>query len=520
VLISLLLASALGNPSPDGGPRLNYLVILLDDVGLDQLACYDDQNQYTGAGGPIPLDGSGGPPGADASSVGSAYAYAYAYTPNIDALAARGVRFNQCRTMPVCSPTRATLLSGRYPFRHGVGISVEPSAVSPAFVEFGLAPAPQRPILPAVLSGEGYATAAFGKWHLGLPPLYGGTLDTQPTDLGFDEWRGTPRNLESSLQPPAAGGFAPGYFNYWWVEGGVRRQLVGVYGSDQITARTVDWLATAHEPSLAYVAYSGCHAPLTGSNWPPSQHGFGNTPPPDTHRNTRYRAALENLDAQVGALVAACGPRTVVFLLGDNGTNANVFMIGANEVRYPVGHPLYDPATSKLKVSMAPYEQSKFKNSLYEGGIRVPFIAAGPAIAAPGRVSEDLVDAVDVFATIARLEGASGAVDTNAFDLTPVLRGQRGSRSWSFAEHFAPNGVGPLARHTTHTRAFLREDGPDLWKLIHFVSNDPAAPEDRFEFYRLRDAQGPADPLELVDLGPGHPAFAATREAYERLVGG
>ena len=80
----------------------------------------------------------------------------------------------------------------------------------------------------------------------------------------------------------------------------------------------------------------------------------------------------------------------------------------------------------------------------------------------------------------------------------------------------------PVDRQVLVEQLLLRQPQVpgDLWKLIHFVSNDPAAPEDRFEFYQLRGPQGPADTLELVDLGEGHPAFPATRQAYEELVGG
>ena len=122
---------------------LNFVVILIDDVGIDQLACYDDQNHYTD-----PLG------------------YPYANTPNIDALASGGVRFNQCRAMPVCSPTRACVLSGRYPFRTGVGSGLVRN-LSPDFVEFGVQPAPRETILPRVLGEVGYSSAAVGKLLLG-----------------------------------------------------------------------------------------------------------------------------------------------------------------------------------------------------------------------------------------------------------------------------------------------------------------------------------------------------------------
>lgn len=151
-MLSALLAllSPFFPQAEEAGKPPNLLVVLLDDVGTEQLALYDDLNAYEQERG-----------------------FAYAHLPNIDALAARGLRLEQFRTMPVCSPSRASLLSGQYPSRHGVGRSVYVEYAGPHLREFATSPAPRPPLLPELLGAAGYATAAVGKWHATASPSCG-----------------------------------------------------------------------------------------------------------------------------------------------------------------------------------------------------------------------------------------------------------------------------------------------------------------------------------------------------------
>ena len=152
LLTLALLPAAAAQETAERKPP-NLLVVILDDVGIDQLALYDDVNGYVG-------------PGASTRTLTCRRS-----TP----LAARGVRFEQFRTMPVCSPTRASVLSGLYPFRHGVGKSVYVENASDALREFAVAPAPVPPLVPELLRDAGYTSAAIGKWHLGLEESEGGS---------------------------------------------------------------------------------------------------------------------------------------------------------------------------------------------------------------------------------------------------------------------------------------------------------------------------------------------------------
>jgi arylsulfatase A-like enzyme len=478
-------------PTCASDERPNLLILLLDDVGIDQLACYDDQNGYTDPNG-----------------------YPYAHLPNVDALAARGVRFDQCRTMPVCSPSRASILSGLYPFRHGVGRSVYVEHASERFRELGTAPAPAVTILPQVLSAAGYRTAVIGKWHLALERDEGGTLDTHPLDLGFDAWRGPPRNLMDPGSPEESDGVPRGYHNYWWVEDGERAHVVGPHATQHTAERAADWIGSAPEPWFAYVPFNACHAPLDAGNWPAGGHGFGAEPDLEW-RNTRYRATLEHLDTWLGPLLAAAGEDTLVVLLGDNGTRGPTFRPRADEPRYPEGHPRHRPGDEAAPFSAAPYDPQRAKQTVYDAAVRVPLIVAGPGVAAPGRASDALVDTVDLLPTLAALAGAKAPEALDGFDLSVLLRDPAAAppRTWSFAEYFYPNGVDPDAR-TEVRRAYVRRDGAQLWKLIHEVSYKVEPPAERRALFLVSD-----DPLERRELPRTHPEFKETNRAYKALVG-
>jgi arylsulfatase A-like enzyme len=506
-LVATLLASAPGTLAPASEPP-NVLILLLDDVGIDQFASYDEHNGYREPKG-----------------------YPYAHLPNMDALAARGVRFEQCRTMPVCSPSRATILAGTYPFRHGVGRSVYPDFATEHFRELGVAPSPPVALLPTLLAPAGYRSAAIGKWHLALEGEEGGTLDSHPLDLGFDDWRGPPRNLMDPGSPPPSEGVPHGYHNYWWVEDGEREQLVGRHASRHTCERAADWIRTGPEPWFCYVAFNACHAPLDVGNWPAEGHGFGAEEPRDGWRNTRYRATLEHLDHWIGELLGAAGDNTVVFLLGDNGTRGPTFKPREDEPRYPSGHPRHRPGDESAPFSAAPYSPQRAKQTVFESAVRVPLIVAGPGIAAPGRSSAALVDSVDLVPTILSLAGAPlPEHELDGIDFTDVLTDSEapGARTWSFAEYFWPNGaVGPDAR-VIQRRAYLRRDGEHLWKVIHSLSNET---EERLERRTLFLVGGPTwtspdgtrsfepDPFEQTDLGRQHPEFKATNRALKELVG-
>ncbi len=415
------LATSVATPGPpaspgprDPSPGLpgNILILVADDVGVDQLAAY-------GEGTDVP------------------------YTPALDALAADGLRFRNAWANPVCSPTRALVMTGRYAFRTGLG-DILPLTSTDHLL-------PSEVTLPELLDAgapNAWQHAAFGKWHLGSPTP--GGFDG-PNLAGFDHFAGTPGNL---VQPF-------GYYSWPEVENGALR-----VSTEYATSRTVDsfleWLPEANGPWLAYVAFNACHFPFEAP--PPELHSvdLSGVPPHGVPR-PYYKAVLEAMDTEIGRLLEGLGSEranTTILFLGDNGTPPGV------------GAPNFPP--------------DQHKGTLYEGGINVPLIVQGPAVAAGSECSA-LVSAVDIFATVADLAGvdlaSTIAAPLDSVSLLPYFSnpGLPSARDAVFAELFAPNGLCQPA-------AFERAVRDKRYKLI--TRSDAAD-----ELYDLE-----LDPFETTDL--------------------
>ncbi|MGD2018884.1 MAG: sulfatase-like hydrolase/transferase, partial [Planctomycetota bacterium] len=334
---------------PEDRAASNVLLIVLDDVGADAISCY---------------------PGAAAD----------ARTPVIDRLAAEGVRFDRVWANPACSPTRATILTGRYGFRTGVG-SVKVRE------EGGLAPEEVTLAESLRAADPSVRTAFLGKWHLGPGEEQG------PVPQGFERFRGTTGNL---------GGREGAYFEYPERAG---RDLATVTRRRYATSAVVDdALAVVEEfgpaPWLVVASFHAAHNPLHA---PPAElHGRDLSQGPAPSDRARFMAMVDALDREIGRLVDGLDPevrrRTHVIVLSDNG--------GASRTRLP-GHP-----------------GRQGKGSLFEDGVRVPMVVAGPAVARPGRASDALVNTTDLFATIHELLGARPATAAqDSVSFAPALRG-------------------------------------------------------------------------------------------------
>lgn len=471
--------------APADPPPPNVLVILLDDVGLDQLALYDDQNQY---------------PATDP--------YEYASTPNLDALAQGGVRFTQARANPVCSPTRALINAGRYAFRTGVGSIVRPEDSSLEFVEFSLPPASDELLLPETPELAGHEAAWIGKWHLGLEESDGGSGDLHPERVGWVHFAGVMRNLNQQPNPGPIkiGGhvLGPGY-NHWYRVIDGQRLVETTYATTQQRIDCRNWILSQNgDPWCAVLAFSACHSPY---DWPPDgTHNMGSFWPLGTGILwDHYRAMLESVDHEIGELLYGIGSaldNTIVIVLGDNGSPSAVLESARAEGQ--------DLGLYNLVV-----DENRMKGSTYEPGIRVPLIIAGPGVKQPGRSSGELVDAVDLHATIrelaasSRFSSDSGLTTKDSRSLVRLLRDPNalGARHFSLAERFSPNGAWPADGDAD--RSFLGAvlgDG-SMYKLVRRVGEAD-------EVYDVTN-----DPLELVDLGTSHPAYRALTARLLGLVG-
>ena len=334
--------------SSDPGPP-NILIVIADDFGLD-LASFDQSAPCFAVG-----DTSNDPA-----------------LPTLARLCQDGIRFTRAWATPTCSPTRASLLTGTLPSRHGVG--------GPVGANNGLALTATT--LPGLLEGTGYARANIGKWHVSQG-------ESDPAALGWDYYAGS---LSGAL----------GSYSSWdQTEQGATTPATGY-----LTSRTVDdalgWLGgVTAQPWLLWLAFNAPHTPL---HVPPSElHGYSLVDPPDTggFDAQPYVAAMSQaMDTELGRLVAwleAEGEwdNTVVFFFGDNGT---------------VG-----------RAADAPWGQGTAKGSLREGGVAVPLVIAGAGVSG-GRAIQDVVSVIDVFATALELAGVEAPVG-DAVSLVPYLAG-------------------------------------------------------------------------------------------------
>jgi arylsulfatase B len=365
------------------GSGANVLIIVVDDLGVDKVGVYGEH--------PDP------PP-----------------TPNIDALAARGVRFTNAYAHPTCSPSRASLLTGQHPARHGIGRWIDPGDE-----EYEL-PLAARTIPEMLAEGERYhyETAAVGKWH--VSSFNTDQPASAPLLQGFDYHAGS---LANPLNALVDDGEERSYFHWEKATNG-EVAYSDTYMTVDTTDEALGRLAVMQEPWLLWVAYNAPHEPYHA---PPE--ALLSAPLASADDVTLYSAMVEALDAEIGRLLAGLPEGaledTLVLLLSDNGTSPDVIT--------------------------EPWDASRGKGTVYEGGVRVPFIAAGAHVSGEGRVSEALVMGPDLFATVADIAGVPLA-DDDALDgrsLLPVLEGAEAveGRRFLFSQRFYPNGPPPFGEH-------------------------------------------------------------------------
>lgn len=390
-------------------------------------------------------------------------------TPNIDRLGREGMLFTDAYSCgPNCSPSRASLLSGLYGPRHGV-YTVGESDRGPRDQQ-KLIPAPNRTILlssfhtlPEALHERGYVNGLFGKWHLGDDPGLG------PLSQGFDFNIGGDHNG----QPPI------GYFAPYGLPN-LDTAPPGEYLTDRLTDEALRFMESHREkPFFAYLAHYAVHTPIQAPareiqdhrQWAGAVNTFDST----------YAAMIEIVDRGVGRVLAGLDRLgltgdTVVFLLSDNGGVSGIS-------------------------SMAPLRGGK--GMLYEGGIRVPFIARWPGKIRPGSSCTIPVNSVDIYPTV--LEIAHGTLPAglklDGLSLLPLLEGRPGfSREaifWHFpaylpsgGDHWVPGARDPFFR--TRPGGAVRAGD---WKLIEYFEDGAV------ELYNLRE-----DIAETRDLAAAEPA--------------
>lgn len=382
-------------------------------------------------------------------------------TPNLARLAAEGVRFTQAyAAAPVCSPTRASVMTGKFPARLHMTIWHESArnppknrAVVPPVAEENLPLA--EVTLAEVLKGRGYATGHIGKWHLGTAGFY-------PEAQGFDvNIGGTFWGAPQTFFHPYSGSKHFGGETRYVPGLGVGKP--GDYLTDRLTDEALKFIdSAAGRPYFLNLWYHTVHTPIEGK---PEQvkHYQGKLDPKLNHRNAEYAAMVRSLDENVGRVLQKVdASNTIVIFASDNGGYIGDY----NGQRVTSNHPLRSG-----------------KGSLYEGGIRIPLIFRGPGIA-KGGVSDQPVITTDLFATVSELSGAQAQAQ-DGLSLVPLLKNPKAAlqreRLFFHYPHYYP---------TTTPVSAIREG---RWKLLEYLEDG------KLELFDLVD-----DPSEQTNLAARH----------------
>lgn len=318
-------------------------------------------------------------------------------TPRIDALATQGMRFENAFSMPLCGPTRACILSGRYPFRSGVAGN---QGVMGFTEPWGRGKTPEITFA-HLMKERGYATAIAGKWALCK-------FDISPNhvkECGFDNYRMWPKIYKGKQTR-----------RYWardrFEDGTFHPRAAGVFGPDQECDYLIKFITEKKdEPFLAYWPMTLIHGPLED---PP---GF--KAKKDSSKGSRFAANVKTIDRLVGRIVDALdqlglGKQTLILFTCDNGT--------------PGG----------IKSRLGDRVIKGGKGQVNDAGTRVPLVARWTGTIQPGVVSKDLIDFSDFLPTLAELSGTKVPTDRviDGRSFAPQLRGQVGKpRDWVYIQN-------------------------------------------------------------------------------------
>jgi arylsulfatase A len=438
-LAALLLCPVLflvGNPSRAATSRPNVVVLLADDLGWKDLGCY---------GGPVK-------------------------TPALDALAAGGARFTDFYSgCAVCSPSRATLLTGRHHIRAGVYSWINDATQRSHLLE-------RETTLAELLKARGYATAHVGKWHLGLPSEK--FAKPTPDRHGFDHWFATWNNAEPSHRNPRN-----------FIRNGEPVGEIEGYSCQIVVDEAIAWLDAGRakdQPFFLNVWFHEPHAPIAAPDAIVAEYGeLGD-------RAAVYSGTVDNTDAAIARLLeklaeVAPAENTLIVYFSDNGSY----------LRDRVGH---------LRGA---------KGANWEGGIRVPGIFSWPGTIPAGLVESAPAGVVDLLPTVCGLFGIEppAGVHLDGSDLSPLLRPEPGR---PFVRHQ------PLFWHLQRSRPIvaLREG---RWSLVadpdYELSADnlfreewiPAIKAGGYTNWQLFDLE--ADPSQERDLSAEQPELLARLKA-------
>ncbi|MGB1041810.1 MAG: sulfatase-like hydrolase/transferase [Tenacibaculum sp.] len=376
----------------------NILLIIADDMGLDATPGY---------------------------SIGSAKPT----MPNLENMIANGLRFNNLWSYPTCTPTRGSILTGKYGFRTNVMKVDDVMATSEVSLQKHLDN-----------NNSGYSHAVIGKWHLSRD-------ENHPTQMGVDYYAGL------------LSGAAQSYNNWNFTQNGTTSTSTE-YATTKFTDLAIDWVAQQNQPWFLWLAYNAPHTPF---HFPPTNlHSQGSLPTDeasiDANPTPYYMAMIEAMDSEIGRLLNSMSEterdNTIVIFIGDNGT--------PNQVAQD-------------------YRPRRVKGTVYQGGVNVPMIISGKGVSRFNQQDDNLLNTVDLFATISDIAqiGTKEHYDSNSFKELLASSTSTNARDFAYTEIGKTTGDDDMTiRNATHKYIRFTDGSEALYNLN----------EDFFEVNNLLDA--------------------------------
>ncbi len=420
--------------------RPNILILLADDMGYGDLGCFGGR----------------------------------ANTPNIDRLAAEGVKFEQCYSgAPNCSPARVSLMTGRIPTRAGM-YSYRPEGSTMHLRD-------EEVTLAEVLQAAGYQTAHVGKWHLSCLPQDPALNQPQPVDQGFEYSLGTENNAEPSHLNPV---------NY--VRNG---QTIGEqrgYSCQLLADEVETWFATVYEAEKPFFLYVPFHEPHAKIATPPE---FAAQYRDLDDTSAAYFGNIQHMDTAVGRILAMLRARgvadnTMIFFASDNGS----YRLGSNG------------------------DLRGMKGEVYDGGIKVPGIFHFPRKFAGGRVAQTPMWFPDLLPTVRALTGVEipAGLNLDGIDMGPLLeKGNVPVRPEAMLWYFYRSSPEAAMRWGDYSLiARSRDDHPRTHPVV--AEDIPFIKTTRPEFFELYDlVQDPGQRHDIAAIMPEK--LAEMKQRFFRL---
>lgn len=365
----------------------NILFIIADDLGKDAISGY--------------MEGSIKPT-----------------TPNIDDIRTNGLTFTNFWVNPICTPTRASIITGKYGYRTGVK-------------EVGDVLATSELTLQKYISNNTnnkYATALVGKWHLS-----GNSITVNPESFGIDYYAGVIR------------GAVDDYYQWPLSEDGVTLTQTK-YATEVFTDLAINWINNQTKPWFLWLAYNAPHTPF---HVPPStMHQQGALPAYNNGMDPTpyYMAAIEAMDYQIGRLLdnisAEDRANTIIIFIGDNGT--------------------------PNQVAQSPYTSATVKNTLYQGGINVPMFISGKGVSRMG-TDTHLLNGTDLFSTISELAGLTLPVYHDSKSFISLLTKSTSIRNYQYSEmNDGTNDLWTISN--SEYKLIINSNGNEE---MYYLTNDP-----------------------------------------------